>query len=68
MSKDWIIERDKVTGAKVRRQRTDAEQAAANKRPARVQNPDPDIEGALRLLMVGHPNETAVKALLDRKR
>ena len=68
MSNEWIIERDKATGAKVRRQRTDTEQAAADNRPARAIKPYPDIEGALRLLMVGHQNETAIKALLDRKR
>lgn len=64
---NWIIERDE-NGDKVRRKLTNAEQAKRDNKPPRPQRLDPDIEGAMRLLMAGHQNETAIKALLDRKR
>ena len=67
MGNDWIIERDKDDN-KVRRQLTDAEQAKRDKRPPRVPKPDPDLEGALRLLAVGHVNQAAIEALLNRMR
>lgn len=34
----------------------------------RVIKDDPDLEGALRLIALGHPNKNAIEALLNRKK
>lgn len=67
MTNSYVIERDDHD-EKIRRQLTDVEQAKRDNIPPHVLEPDPDIEGAVRLLAVGHPNKAAIEALLDKKR